>query len=133
EEHADQRRLAGAVRAEVPERRPAGDEQVDVADHRPLAEPLRQPRGLDNEGRNWCRGHMSMEALAAPLRIARWARSARPDGRTCLLRKKEPGAALSSSRGVGQLVRTSVVTRRSRIRVRLPINSLQISLLCCQA
>jgi hypothetical protein len=49
EQHADQRRLPGPVRPEIPERRAAGDPKVDVRDSDPVAEAFRQPGGLDRE------------------------------------------------------------------------------------
>src|SRR5439155_26215569 len=48
EQHADQGRLAGAVRAEVAEGRAARDAELDVVDDRPVAELLRQSRRLDD-------------------------------------------------------------------------------------
>jgi hypothetical protein len=50
QEHADERRLDGAVRAEIPERRPAADSQVDRVDGDPLAEALAQCICLDHIG-----------------------------------------------------------------------------------
>ena len=47
EQHPDQRRLAGAVGAEIAEGAAAGNEQLDVVDGDVLAESLRQPVGLD--------------------------------------------------------------------------------------
>ena len=47
EQHPDQRRLAGAVGAEVAEGAAAGHEQFDVVHGDVLAETLRQPVGLD--------------------------------------------------------------------------------------
>jgi hypothetical protein len=47
EQHPDQGRLAGAVRAEVGERGPARHMESDVADDRRLAEALRQTFCLD--------------------------------------------------------------------------------------
>ena len=48
EEHADQRRLPGAVGTEVAERDAAGDAEVDALDHRAAAEALRQAACLDD-------------------------------------------------------------------------------------
>ena len=50
EEHADERRLARAVRPEEPERVPARDLEVDRLEGRPLTEALAEPVGLDGEG-----------------------------------------------------------------------------------
>jgi hypothetical protein len=50
EEHADERRLARAVRPEEPERVPARDLEVDRLECRPLTEALAEPVGLDGEG-----------------------------------------------------------------------------------
>ncbi len=47
EQHADHRRLAGAVRAEEAERRAARHLQVDAVERRALAEALGQAAGLD--------------------------------------------------------------------------------------
>jgi len=48
EQHPDQRRLAGAVGAEIAEGRSARNAKVDAVDDDLVAEPLRQPLGLDN-------------------------------------------------------------------------------------
>ncbi len=47
QQHPDQRRLAGAVRAEVSEGAAAGNEELDVVHGDVVAEPLGQPVGLD--------------------------------------------------------------------------------------
>jgi hypothetical protein len=48
QEHADERRLAGTVRAEVSKRSPAVDPQVDRVDGDPVAEALAQCICLDD-------------------------------------------------------------------------------------
>src|SRR5204863_892749 len=48
EQHPDQRRLTGAVRAEVAEGRAARDTEIDVRHCDAVAELLRQASGLDN-------------------------------------------------------------------------------------
>ena len=50
EQHADERRLARAVRPEEPERVTARDLEVDRLERGPLTEALAEPVGLDGEG-----------------------------------------------------------------------------------
>ena len=75
QQHPDQRRLAGAVGAEVAEGASPGDQELDVVDGDVVPEPLGQPVGLDGPlahaaGHGWGTGHCrSAHAVTSPSRV----------------------------------------------------------------